>query len=241
MNENLDLTELLKDCPKGAKFYSTIYGEVEFLEINTVNDYPIGFLVGNNAKRSVTKQGLHIYNAVGECTLFPSKDQRNWHKWQRPFKDGDIVATENGFFIGIIKVKNDVSFETYCAINNVGSFTINTPYYFGRFATEEEKQMLFEAIEENGYKWDSNKKELIKFEPKFDISTLQPFDKVLVRINDDNEWHVSLFSHMSDYTSFCYKFVTIAGRSDRQIVPYNEETKHLLGTIEAAPEKYINW
>ena len=32
MNENIDLTKILKDCPKGWKLYSTIYGDVEFIE-----------------------------------------------------------------------------------------------------------------------------------------------------------------------------------------------------------------
>ena len=34
MNENIDLTEILKDCPKGTKFYTSIFGEVEFDGIN---------------------------------------------------------------------------------------------------------------------------------------------------------------------------------------------------------------
>ena len=33
MNENLNLAEILKDCPKGTKLYSTVYGEVEFYGI----------------------------------------------------------------------------------------------------------------------------------------------------------------------------------------------------------------
>ena len=30
MNENLDLTKILKYCPKGWKFYTSVWGEVEF-------------------------------------------------------------------------------------------------------------------------------------------------------------------------------------------------------------------
>lgn len=30
MNENLNLVETLKDCPRGTKLYSTVFGEVEF-------------------------------------------------------------------------------------------------------------------------------------------------------------------------------------------------------------------
>ena len=34
MNENIDLTKILKDCPKGTKLYSIIHGEVEFIGIS---------------------------------------------------------------------------------------------------------------------------------------------------------------------------------------------------------------
>lgn len=32
MNENLNLVEILKDCPKGTKLYSTLYGDVKEVE-----------------------------------------------------------------------------------------------------------------------------------------------------------------------------------------------------------------
>ena len=41
MNKNIDLTKILKDCPKGTKFYSSIYGEVEVTIISNDNNYPI--------------------------------------------------------------------------------------------------------------------------------------------------------------------------------------------------------
>ena len=34
MNENIDLTEILKGCPKGTELYSTVYGKVQFERIN---------------------------------------------------------------------------------------------------------------------------------------------------------------------------------------------------------------
>ena len=33
MNENLNLAKILKDCPKGTKLYSTIYGDVELVRV----------------------------------------------------------------------------------------------------------------------------------------------------------------------------------------------------------------
>ena len=33
MNENLNLVEILKDCPEGTKLYSTVFGEVKLKEM----------------------------------------------------------------------------------------------------------------------------------------------------------------------------------------------------------------
>ena len=40
MNENIDLTKILKDCPKGTKLYSPVFGKVE-LKVIGDNKYPI--------------------------------------------------------------------------------------------------------------------------------------------------------------------------------------------------------
>ena len=54
---------------------------------------------------------------------------------------------------------------------------------FDRLATEEEKQRLFDAIKERGYKWNAETKMLGKLiKPKFDPKTLMAFDRVLVRL-----------------------------------------------------------
>ena len=45
MNENIDLTKILKDCPKGTKLYSTVYGVVRFDEIDKDNTFPISLYV----------------------------------------------------------------------------------------------------------------------------------------------------------------------------------------------------
>lgn len=41
MNENIDLTKILKNCPKGWKFWSPIFGEIEFCSIAENAHYPI--------------------------------------------------------------------------------------------------------------------------------------------------------------------------------------------------------
>ena len=178
MNENIDLTEILKNCPKGQKFYSSIYGEVEFIEVlstpsiqrmiheelwflpeNELRDYPIQFKVQDVIYR-VTSAGTHI-KGIGECTFFPSKDQRDWSKF-------------------------------------------TAPWY---------------------------KKE--KFNPK----TLKPFDKVLVRNFITSKWRCEHFSYFDGGNSNPYMTST----SYTFCIPYNEDTKHLVGTTKEEPEYYRYW
>ena len=84
MNENLNLVEILKDCPKGTKLYSTVFGDVELEKIsNDENDkYPIFIRLHDNTIDDVAKDGRYIGIYDGECVLFPSKDQRDWSKFK---------------------------------------------------------------------------------------------------------------------------------------------------------------
>lgn len=166
MNENIDLTKILKGCPIGWVFYSSVYGNVIFRRIENSSDLPIKFFFTgkDNVERCgrVTEQGLDspLYN--GECTFFPSKDQRDWSKF---------VAT-----------------------------------------------------------W--RKKE--KFNPK----TLKVFDKVLVKDIHSHHWHIGIFSNYIENDTFPYKCV---GNNYKLCIPYNDDTKHLLGTDDKVPEYYRYW
>ena len=71
--------------------------------------------------------------------------------------------------------------------------------------------------------------------PKFDPKTLQPFDKVLVRKSDLTLWSVDLFSFIGEKNFKC-----VGGYCNR-CIPYNEDTKHLIGTEGIAPEYYRYW
>ena len=86
MNENIDLTKILKDCPKGTKLYSTVHGEVEFQQIRIGFTYPIEINLKSNIIERVTSDGkLFDDYDDGECILFPSKDQRDWSKFTAPW------------------------------------------------------------------------------------------------------------------------------------------------------------
>ena len=81
MNENIDLTEILKDCPKGTKFYTSIFGEVEFDSIDDDKIYPIIIRLSENNTESLTADGKMYENLDGECILFPSREQRSWSEF----------------------------------------------------------------------------------------------------------------------------------------------------------------
>ena len=165
MNENLNLVEILKDCPEGTKLYSTVYGDVELVRVYLDdNTYPIEIKIDEGSDMIyITNDGRLFDDFRGECTLFPSKNQRDWSKF---------------------KVKK----------------------------------------------------------AKFDPKTLQPFDKVLVRTGT-KRFHVWLPDLISippnevDETILCMTIDT----DIIMAIPYNEETKSLVGTNKEAPEFYRYW
>lgn len=81
MNENLNLVEILKDCPEGTKLYSPVFGDVELDNIDIHYDHPIRVLC-KYGDESFSKEGRLFFNYDGECMLFPSKEQRDWSKFK---------------------------------------------------------------------------------------------------------------------------------------------------------------
>ena len=113
MNENLNLSKILKDCPKGMLLWSPFLGEIEFIRVKNdviyVDRVGIEFAFFSDGK----------YDREGECMLFPSKDQRDWSKFKAPVKrfnpeefkpfdkvllcDNEIRAWIPGFFGSLLK------------------------------------------------------------------------------------------------------------------------------------------
>ena len=80
--------------------------------------------------------------------------------------------------------------------------------------------------------WDKPKVE------KFDPKTLQPFDKVLGFYEvEGGSWECALFSHFNVKE----RSVICTGIIYDKCIPYNEETKHLVGTREDCPDYYKWW
>ncbi len=81
----MNIAEILMNCPKGTKLYSPLFGEVKLDRVNDVIDYPIHCLASDGATPSFMSDGRYYgeYSNT-ECMLFPSEDQRDWHKFKIP-------------------------------------------------------------------------------------------------------------------------------------------------------------
>ena len=163
MNENIDLTKILKDCSKGWKFWSPIFGEVEFVR-NYGDKGFVNVSVEDGTEWSFASDATIFFGNIKsrEVMLYPSKELRDWSKF-------------------------------------------TAPWY---------------------------KKE------KFDPKTLNAFDRVLVRNYKTTKWRCEHFSHFDGGN---YNPCIASCCSYTFCVPYNEETKHLVGTTEEAPEYYRYW
>lgn len=247
MNKNLNLVEILKDCPNGMELDCTMFDNAKFIDVENCEN-PICIRVGNMYLH-LTQYGTWNFDENAKCIIFP-KGETTWEGFVPPceFKDGDIVATYTGSWIGITTGGHAHRFmPTYCVLRKNSEvklyFGKKEGWGFDRLATEEEKQRLFDAIKERGYKWNAETKTLEKLvKPKFDPKTLQPFDRVLVRLTKDCIWNATFFSHYDKEVHWgCYPFVTTSCKSYDKVIPYNNETKHLLGTSDEAPEYYRYW
>lgn len=75
-------------------------------------------------------------------------------------------------------------------------------------------------------------------EHKFDPNTLNPFDKVLIRDSKYEDWRCDIFSHIHNKGDYYFRTITTYSA---YCIPYNDETKYLVGTTKDAPEFYRYW
>ena len=179
MNKNIDLKKILKHCPRGTRLYSTTFGYVNFKMLIPSSEYPIIVYCKDEInEKSFTVDGKFMKNYDAECTLFPSKEQRDWSKFSAPWYQNEKIET-------------------------------------------------------------------------FDPRTLNPFDKILVRDSRVGTWFATQFSHiafdLSEYDlddceeALDFIICTTGSADFSYCIPYNDDTKSLVGTSEDAPEVYKYW
>ena len=237
-NKDINIAEILKDSPMGMKLYSPLFGNVELFSVSE-NNIPIKVRTSKGKTYdyyTFTSEGYHYvgyYDA--ECLLFPSREMRDWSKF---FKRGDVVYIREANYVTDYAIfeswKNDDYTEFNASIFYGNKFgfaerkVCRTKLYTK--ANEILKAKLITSIEQhyNGkYNPDTLQVEPVKPECPF-----KPFDKVLVRDNNEQEWKINFFSHYNK--DVCYKYYCLKSCYN-QCIPY-EGNEHLLGTTDPYTE-----
>lgn len=160
------------------------------------------------------------------------------------FKDGDVLSNKDGSYIFILNMHGEYLTSFYASLNQKGILKIEDGLSAWenqiekyRFATESERQKLVDALKAS--KEPEAKEYLKRFfgieeKPKYNF---KPFDKVLVRDEDDKEWHISLFAReiVDDSDGLSYKHECSNGTLWDCCIPF-EGNEYLLGTAENSEE-----
>lgn len=149
---------------------------------------------------------------------------------QPEFKDGDIVCISGmGYFAyGIVKSIDYSSKKLeYYVLNDMRTLKFEDWLSFEDKqiypTTEIQQIILFDALAKENKAWDAEKKMIVDLKPKVE---LKPFDKVLVRNNEYQNWRVNLVGFIDDNGYYNCAYSKWA-----QCIPY-EGNDYLLGITD---------
>ena len=231
MTKEINIAEILKDMPSGTRLWSPILGNVMFKGVNYgYKTYPIGVTGTDKLDYSFTQSGRYYAIKDAELLLFPSKEMRDWSK---VFKEGDVLEnTSDNVFPRYVLFEKfiDDKYTTFEAINGIVlgdepvKYSIQNTLSYSKVENEDMALEIKKKIQK-----------IIAIKTESSVPELQPFDKVLVRNHDKYPWCPAFFGLKSDLGEQCpYK---TSNGAYRYCIPYNEKTKHLLGTTEPYTEE----
>ena len=239
--EKINIVELLKDCPTGMELDCTMFDNIEFVRIEENNgSYPIICRVkaesGKYHLQTFTKYGCYSSEIYSKCVIYP-KGKTTWEEFVPycKFKDGDVVATDTGAWIGITTGgENTKSMPTYCVIKSNGCFEaylgIKNTWQFSRLATKEEKTKLFDAIKANGYKWNAKTKTLDKLVgPNFKVGNWITNGDYTWKVISVDNFYYTLQNQLGEYVEDTIDYVneafhlwTIQDAKDGDVIFYDD-------------------
>lgn len=234
MEQKLNITEILKNKPRGTKLYSMIHGkcssEAVTDEIFKINFCTSKFGLTQSGECTLIKFG-NMYDG-GECIIFPSKEMRDWSKFQ--WEKGDVLISNDGGAEVIFDKWYDDTYTNFYCKHYLNSEDKNKIVYYEEFLCTTERYSLEDKDIAQTYintiekRLDGklNLKTLEIEKPKCEFKT---FDKVLGRNEKDDVWEADLFSHYKEESQYPFRCI---GFSRKYCIPYNKETAHLLGTTD---------
>lgn len=231
MENKINIAEILKDCPKGTKLYSPLFGDVTFEEVDSTWAATVKIRYKSDGFTNFFKTGLYYNYEGAECLLFPSSEMRDWSKF---FKRGDVaIHSFNGCGV-LVEEWTDDSYTSFKA----SVFQLKK----GGFAKRDKRVLsvddFVKASDEQRDKFISDmgkffggkhNPDTMQDEPVQPECPFKPFDKVLVRDYEGQTWNANYFSYyMENNKDFLYACMN---NPYRYCIPY-EGNEHLLGTTD---------
>lgn len=217
MEAKINIANLLKDSPKGMELDCTMIDNVVFEKLDVRSSHHPIIIRRTDSKDSnttihLTKYGQYSDEEDYKCVIFP-KGKTTWEGFIPPiqpkFKAGDKVKRKDADYTYIVTIaKLDDDYYDY--VNEDGQCGVI------HISTQDDWELV---------------------PNKFDITTLKPFDKVLVRDNNEQFWTCDWFSFHD--TKQVYPFACV-GHYVSQCIPY-EGNEHLLGTTNDCDEYFKTW
>lgn len=233
MENKINIAEILRDCPKGTKLYSPLLGKCKFVEIgiDEGEDFiHVEYGLEDKKKCAVFPSDGRYFDWIKdtECLLFPSARMRDWNKF---FKRGDVVFNEPSRLVAIFEGWVDdeyTEFNTTINLIEKGDFwgeeEVCDTECFTKVTDEKRAEFIAAAEKHYGGKYNP---ETLQVEPAKPKCPFEPFQKVLVRDDEDGTWKAGYFSNYDeDDNQLPYICV---GSLYKLCIPY-EGNEHLLGT-----------
>ena len=173
--ERINLAELLKDCI-GMELDCAIFDDIVLSGVDD-KDFPIQVKTKGGYVIRLTKYGTYSDVPEAKCLIFP-KGKTTWEGFTPPcqFKDGDILSYQcaglRNRTIYIYRDHPTMNTSYYVALGGDLDFMVNHKDGYNtstRLATEEEKEKLFQAIKDKGYRWNPEIKTLEKLVTIFKV------------------------------------------------------------------------
>ena len=169
-----------------------------------------------------------LFDKIAEAGYRWNADTLELEKLEPKFKEGDVVSSKKGDLYLVLNTNNS-TVHLLTLLYKDGNFIAYNTFSMTSedltIATEEERNKFYSSLVKEGYKYDKEQHGLVK--QKF-----KPFEKVLVRNLDTDEWLAGFFEKFDKSWNNPYHIMNLYHRTDfafKQCIPY-EGNEYLLGT-----------
>ena len=275
------ICSLLEDHPEGVTVRRDIHKALrdQGLEYKDGKIVETRFKIGDLITNGILVGEIDEIHELGYHAYFGDyyadvPDIENWHKWTiQDAKDGDVLCSESGWACIFKSLNDGDTFSSYCFMDSTKWFceegsechTLSKEFMKAynrelKPATKEQREKLFAAMADAGYKWDAENKQLRKIEqnPAWSEEDERMYKAISIALtfNDAKGYLSSWYKTPEEADNWLISLKNRVGRetncttmwkpSDMQImalrwvlnnVPYNKYKEEISGLLEKMLEQ----